>query len=186
MKILVTGGGGFLGQALCRGLRARGHEVVSFNRDAATALAKIRERLVDGSERVVHRMGDVGYVDGEGRLWFCGRKSHRVETREGPLYTEQVEPLFNTNAQVKRTALVGVGTPGSQVPVLCVELEEGVSAREWPRIERELRALGAAQPHAASIARFARHPKFPVDIRHNAKIGREKLAAWVSQRGIAT
>ncbi|MGY3266216.1 2-alkyl-3-oxoalkanoate reductase [Lysobacter sp. HA35] len=32
MKILVTGGGGFLGQALCRGLRARGHEVVSFNR----------------------------------------------------------------------------------------------------------------------------------------------------------
>lgn len=32
MKILVTGGGGFLGQALCRGLRDRGHEVVSFNR----------------------------------------------------------------------------------------------------------------------------------------------------------
>ncbi|WP_133478455.1 2-alkyl-3-oxoalkanoate reductase [Cognatilysobacter segetis] len=32
MRILVTGGGGFLGQALCRGLRARGHAVVSFNR----------------------------------------------------------------------------------------------------------------------------------------------------------
>jgi len=32
MKILVTGGGGFLGQALCRGLRERGHEVASFNR----------------------------------------------------------------------------------------------------------------------------------------------------------
>lgn len=32
MKVLVTGGGGFLGQALCRGLRERGHEVVSFNR----------------------------------------------------------------------------------------------------------------------------------------------------------
>ena len=28
-------------------------------------------------------MGDVGYVDGEGRLWFCGRKSHRVETADG-------------------------------------------------------------------------------------------------------
>jgi nucleoside-diphosphate-sugar epimerase len=32
MRILVTGGGGFLGQALCRGLRARGHDVASFNR----------------------------------------------------------------------------------------------------------------------------------------------------------
>lgn len=32
MKILVTGGGGFLGQALCRGLVERGHAVTSFNR----------------------------------------------------------------------------------------------------------------------------------------------------------
>jgi nucleoside-diphosphate-sugar epimerase len=32
MKLLVTGGGGFLGLALCRGLIARGHEVTSFSR----------------------------------------------------------------------------------------------------------------------------------------------------------
>jgi nucleoside-diphosphate-sugar epimerase len=32
MKILVTGGGGFLGQALCHGLVQRRHEVASFNR----------------------------------------------------------------------------------------------------------------------------------------------------------
>lgn len=156
-----------------------------FNRDAMTRLAKIRERLPDGSERTVHRMGDVGHFDGEGRLWFCGRKSHRVETSAGPLYTEQVEPVFNTHAEVLRTALVGVGAFGAQVPVLCVELGEGVGRREWPRIERELREIGATQPHTARIARFAQHPKFPVDIRHNAKIGREKLAVWVKQRGVA-
>jgi uncharacterized protein YbjT (DUF2867 family) len=38
MRILVTGGGGFLGQALCRGLVARGHGVVSFNRGRYRAL----------------------------------------------------------------------------------------------------------------------------------------------------
>ena len=38
MKILVTGGGGFLGQALCRGLLERGHEVVSFQRGEYPAL----------------------------------------------------------------------------------------------------------------------------------------------------
>ena len=155
-----------------------------FNRDGMTRLAKIREHLSDGSERVVHRMGDVGYFDGEGRLWFCGRKSHRVETAAGPLYTEQVEPVFNIHPQVRRTALVGNGATGAQVPVLCVELGEGVGRREWPRIERELRGIGATRPHTAHIARFVRHPGFPVDIRHNAKIGREKLAAWVKQRGV--
>ena len=31
-----------------------------FNRDAQTALAKIRETLPDGSARIVHRMGDLG------------------------------------------------------------------------------------------------------------------------------
>jgi acyl-CoA synthetase (AMP-forming)/AMP-acid ligase II len=153
------------------------------NREAQTRLAKIREPLSDGSERIVHRMGDVGYFDREGRLWFCGRKSHRVEADEGPLYTEQVEPVFNTHPDVRRTALVGLGARGSQAPVLCVELNEGVSAGEWPRIERELRVLGQTQAHTARVALFLRHPRFPVDIRHNAKIGREKLMAWAQQQG---
>lgn len=48
MKILVTGGGGFLGQALCRGLRTRGHEVVSFNRGRYPALAAIGVQQVQG------------------------------------------------------------------------------------------------------------------------------------------
>lgn len=151
-----------------------------FNRDAATRIAKIRERSDDGSERIVHRMGDVGYFDAEGRLWFCGRKTHRVETASGPLYTEQVEPVFNVHPQVRRTALVGVGAPGQQQPVLCVELQPGVSASAFADVQTALRALGAAHPHTAGIARFLRHPGFPVDIRHNAKIGREKLAVWAA------
>ncbi|RPE74691.1 2-alkyl-3-oxoalkanoate reductase [Vulcaniibacterium tengchongense] len=48
MKILVTGGGGFLGQALCRGLRERGHEVVSFNRGFYPALEALGVRQVRG------------------------------------------------------------------------------------------------------------------------------------------
>ena len=153
-----------------------------FNREAATAAAKIRERLDDGEERIVHRMGDVGYFDPEGRLWFCGRKTQRVETADGPLHTEQVEPVFNVHPQVRRTALVGVGAAGTQRPVLCVELAAGVPAGEFARIEAELRELGARHPHTARIARFLRHPGFPVDIRHNAKIGREKLAQWAAAR----
>ncbi len=152
-----------------------------FRRDASTKLAKIREVAPDGSERVVHRMGDVGWLDAEGRLWFCGRKTHRVETATGALYTEQVEPVFNTHVDVHRTALVGVGAAGAQRPVLCVELKPGVDVREWPRIEAGLRDIGRGHAHTAGIDVFLRHDGFPVDIRHNAKIGREKLAAWAAK-----
>jgi nucleoside-diphosphate-sugar epimerase len=48
MKILVTGGGGFLGQALCRGLVERGHEVTSFNRGHYPALDAIGVRQIAG------------------------------------------------------------------------------------------------------------------------------------------
>lgn len=152
-----------------------------FRRDAATALAKIRE-VRDGAERIVHRMGDVGYLDEDGRLWFCGRKTHRVETAQGPLYTEQVEPVFNTHPQVRRTALVGTGALGAQQPWLWVELHDRrTPAAERERIVAELRALGAQFAHTAGIERIRFHPGFPVDIRHNAKIGREKLAAQAAQ-----
>ena len=154
-----------------------------FNRDAATRIAKIRETLADGSVRIVHRMGDLGYFDGEGRLWFCGRKTQRVVAASETLCTEQVEPVFNAHRDVYRTALVGVGKFGMQRAVLCVEMQKGVPASEWPRIEEELRHLGEGFVHTAKVENFLRYPKqFPVDIRHNAKIGREKLAVWAAKQ----
>ncbi len=157
-----------------------------FNREAQTGLAKIRERLPDGGARIVHRMGDLGWCDGDGRLWFCGRKSQRVVVDAvTTLCTEQVEPVFNTHPEVARTALVGVGPRGAQVPVLCVELAAGVDARAWPRIVGELRHLANGLVHTARIETFLRYPKpFPVDIRHNAKIGRERLAAWAATQSL--
>jgi acyl-CoA synthetase (AMP-forming)/AMP-acid ligase II len=152
-----------------------------YAREAQTRLAKITERLPHDGQRIVHRMGDVGYFDGDGRLWFCGRKTQRVETAAGPLYTEQVEPVFNVHPQVRRTALVGVGPAGAQRPVLCVELAAGVPHGAWPGIEQALRDIGRGHVHTAGIQTFLRHPGFPVDIRHNAKIGRETLAAWATR-----
>jgi len=153
-----------------------------FNRDEATRLAKILETLPEGSERIVHRMGDLGWLDGEGRLWFCGRKTQRVVTADSTLCTEQIEPIFNTHPDVRRTALVGIGPSGAQTPVLCVELHHGVARGEWPRIEKELRHIADGFVHTAKVDVFLPHPRFPVDIRHNAKIGRETLAAWASKR----
>jgi len=145
-------------------------------RPAATALAKIR----DGA-RIVHRMGDLGYFDALGRLWFCGRKSQRVRAAGGDLYTEQVEPIFNAIAGVRRSALVGVGTAGAQRPVLLLELESA-AADAAERVEAEARNRAAAFAHTRGIGDVLFHAQFPVDIRHNAKIGREALARWAGTR----
>lgn len=150
------------------------------NRPQKTAEAKIYE--ADG--RVWHRMGDLGYLDAKGRVWVCGRKSHRVETAEGLLLSIQVEAIFNQHPQVKRTALVGVGDYGRQTPVLIVELEpeskKVTAARQ--QIITELLALGAEHEHTRAIQTILFHDSFPVDVRHNAKIQREKLAVWAAQQ----
>ena len=57
LKVLVTGGAGFLGQALCRALQAQGHEVTSFQRSLSPALEAMGVRQVRGDladARAVH------------------------------------------------------------------------------------------------------------------------------------
>jgi acyl-CoA synthetase (AMP-forming)/AMP-acid ligase II len=148
------------------------------NRPEATRLAKIP----DPAGGVWHRMGDVGYLDASGRVWFCGRKTHRVVTPQGAHYTIPVEGVFNTHPKVFRTALVGLGKPGIQQPVLCVELVKKCGKTEQELIRRELQEIGKAYPHTQGIREFLFHPAFPVDIRHNAKIFREKLALWAEDK----
>ena len=150
-----------------------------YNRAGSTALAKIADAST-GAFR--HRMGDLGYVDDEGRIWFCGRKSHRVRTATGTLYTIPCEAVFNTHPQVFRSALVGVPNGDRTRPVLCVELEEDQQNAGRKTLERELLAIGAQHPHTKDIDTVLFHPSFPVDIRHNAKIFREKLAVWAAKQ----
>jgi acyl-CoA synthetase (AMP-forming)/AMP-acid ligase II/pimeloyl-ACP methyl ester carboxylesterase len=141
-------------------------------RPEATAASKVE----DGG-RVWHRMGDMGYLDGSGQLYFCGRRAHMVATPERVFHSVPVENVFNRHPQVSRTALVDVGGQ----PALVVEPRSrtlGTDARR--RLAGELRAIGGRDPVTAPIRRFYFHPSFPVDARHNAKIFRDRLAVWAA------
>jgi len=144
----------------------------------ATAAAKIRGP--DGT--LWHRMGDSGRLDAQGRIWFCGRKAERVETADGPLFTEQVEPLFREHPQVARCALIGLGQPGAQTPALVVERARGKSlpAADDDALVSALAALAATHPYARRVRLVFFHPSLPVDVRHNAKIHRLTLARWAA------
>ena len=124
-------------------------------------------------------------LDVEGRFWFCGRLAHRVLTADGPMYTVPCEAVFNCHADVYRSALVGVGPAGRQRPVIVLEPLPGrVPQNEGERdaLFDEIRDLGRANPLTAPIEDFLIHAAFPVDIRHNAKIFREKLALWAADQ----
>ncbi len=150
-----------------------------WERPESTDMAKIADPLHGD---FYHRMGDVGYLDASGRLWFCGRKSQRVVTPSGTFFTIPCEGVFNMHPAVHRTALIGVNRKGVTEPALCVERNREVDSHSDAELRSELLALGARHAHTSEIRTILFHPSFPVDIRHNAKIFREKLAAWASER----
>jgi acyl-CoA synthetase (AMP-forming)/AMP-acid ligase II len=148
-----------------------------FDDPRATALAKISE-----NGEVRHRMGDLGWLDDRGRIWFCGRKSHRVITASETLYTIPCEAIFNNHPQVFRSALVGIGPRFLQLPVICIERHKSPAGKNKKRLEEELLELAAANQMTQSIQTVLFHKSFPVDIRHNSKIFREKLAVWAQKK----
>jgi acyl-CoA synthetase (AMP-forming)/AMP-acid ligase II len=148
-----------------------------FENHAANRLGKIK-----AGEDIFHRMGDVGWMDQKGRIWFCGRKSHRVVTANGTLFTIPCESFFNKHPRVFRSALVGVGAPGRQEPVMCIELHKTDKGQNQAHLKNELLEIAAANELTQSIKTVLFHKSFPVDIRHNSKIFREKLTVWAEKK----
>ncbi len=135
-------------------------------------------KLTDASGRLWHRMGDMGWLDGRGRLWFCGRRAEVLHTPEGPMYTDTVEGIANAHPSVFRSALVGLGQAGAQVPVCVVEPEADAwpkSARQATDLETSLLAWLGRHPVSQRVQRVHLHKALPVDVRHNAKIHRLSL-----------
>jgi olefin beta-lactone synthetase len=148
-----------------------------FEKPEADAKAKIEDK-----DSFWHRMGDVGWKDSKGRIWFCGRKSHRVLTKENTLFTIPCEAIFNNHPQVFRSALVGIGPRNQQKPVICIELKKNRRRLNKKTIKNELHELAVQNEFTKDIKTILFHNAFPVDIRHNSKIFREKLAMWAEKK----
>ena len=159
-------------------ITVRGDIVTSgyFERPSHDAGSKIRQ-----NGRIWHRMGDLGWMDNKGRIWFCGRKSHRVVTADKTLFTIPCEAIFNNHPAVFRSALVGLGPPRHQRPVICIELDPEHKDIDHDILIEELQELAQGNVLTERLDTFLFHPGFPVDVRHNSKIFREKLAIWADR-----
>jgi len=148
-----------------------------YRREQATEQAKIQ----DGSIKR-HRMGDLGYLDDHGKLWMCGRKAHQVLSthlkQPKAYYSIPCERIINTHKSVKRSALVNVLINDKVTPAICIESQSNISQTS---LFSQLTELAEQHTQTQGISLFFIHKKFPMDIRHNAKIFREKLAQWAQQ-----
>ncbi len=145
-----------------------------FKMQEKTKAAKIHDKEANS---FWHRMGDIGYMDDQGRLWFGGRMTHRVETSKGLLSSIQCEAIFNQHKKVKKTALIGLGKNGEQIPALVVERYDKKipTGHEKNIMIKELKQMGMKYRHTETINDFYFHRSFPVDVRHNIKIDRLQL-----------
>ncbi len=178
---------GEIGELIVRGPQVSREYLDS---DHHNALAKIK----DGNH-VWHRMGDVGYFDDQDRFWYCGRKSQRVQHRNGDLFCDQIEAAIGTIPEIAKCALVGYRPFGFIEPALVVELLPGTGRdndgqqlwKRWRKMNPQIDHLwyGAAPGSSASftaIPMILIHSKLPTDIRHNSKINRELLADWAAEK----
>lgn len=147
--------------------------------EAATRLAKIPG---DGGS-AWHRMGDIGRLDADGRLWFLGRKSHRIESPQGLVMPVGLEAVFDQHELVEKSAVVGVGPRGEERAILIVvpkKLPRAATLRE--RLAIEILRVGLWFPACKSVRGVLFRKHLPVDVRHNAKIDRVRLRDWASTR----
>lgn len=167
---------GKIGEIIVRGdVVTRAYE----NNPEETELAKI----VDG-DSFWHRMGDVGYLDDAQRLWFCGRRAHRVVAENRTLYSVPCEAIINEHPDVYRSALVGIKNSHGcheTIPAIIVEPKKDRTINN-KKLLAEIKKIAGQSELTREIEHFLIHKNFPVDIRHNAKIFREKLALWAQKK----
>lgn len=147
-----------------------------FRQPRATA----ENKIVEGDGPPWHRLGDTGYLDADGRLWACGRRSHRVRTATGVAYPLCVEPVFNAHPAVARSALVALTEHGVTTAAVVVERDAGTRVDD-SRLEAELLELAQKHESTRLVERVVLIDRLPVDRRHNAKIDRPQLSKDLSQ-----
>jgi olefin beta-lactone synthetase len=143
---------------------------------AETALAKIKD-----NKSFWHRIGDLGYIDDQGRIWFCGRKTHRVETPSGLLCSVNCEAVFNSHYGVRRSALIALGEKGKQSAAIVVERNGKGKKLDKEILKKELLDIAKNNALTAQIKSVYFCDQMPVDVRHNIKIDRLKLAHDVAR-----
>jgi acyl-CoA synthetase (AMP-forming)/AMP-acid ligase II/pimeloyl-ACP methyl ester carboxylesterase len=137
-----------------------------------------------------HRTGDVGQLDGNGRLWVQGRRQHLITTPQGLLTPVGLEHRIAAVSGIAAAAVVGIGPAGTQQLVAIVVADRPVRQRRLDALLPRRRRGGLAGLELTDAVRSAVDvpvaavllvDRLPVDIRHASKVDRTALARWADE-----
>ena len=121
-------------------------------------------------EKIWHRIGDIVYKDKNNYYWISSRKEDIIYHRNEILFTTECENIFNNHPAVYRSALIKI----KEKPTILIEIYKK-EKKYWAKIHKELLEIAQKNSKTKNIKNIQLHKKFPVDIRHNAKIKRDIL-----------
>lgn len=150
--------------------------------EEATKQAKIKD-----GESFWHRMGDLGFYDEEGKLWFCGRAAHKVTSLPSGQenFSLPCELVFNDHPEIKKTALICLDRGLEQEAALVIERRDKktkLSPAEKKGFREELFKRQKSSENTKHLEKFYLHKNLPVDRRHNIKIDRKALSEHFSKK----
>ena len=168
-----------LGEIIVKGSQASPSYL---DEEAASQNSKIK----DGNS-FWHRMGDLGFMDSERRLWFCGRVAHKVTSTnsEKENYSIPTELIFNDHPEIKKTALIALKQNGEVKPALVIERHDkktSLKKSEKLIFLNELKNRSSSSEDTKDIHQFFLYKSLPVDKRHNIKIDRKFLSEHFSKK----
>lgn len=140
------------------------HVVPGYLHGAGDEETKFR---VDG--RVWHRTGDLGRLDGQGRLWLLGRAAAATTDGRGTLFPFAVECAARERLGLRRVAVVA--HRGRRVLVA-----------EAPPAGALDRARAIAELAWAALDDVVVVQRLPMDRRHNSKVDHQGVLALLEQR----
>lgn len=152
-----------------------------------------RNKIVEPSGRVWHRMGDTGYFDAEGRFWLVGRVHSTIFHRGAPVHAQRLEQVARgDDPRIRRAAAVGLEDDelGERVVVVLELAETAGAGPAAAELDGDPRAAALARLTAAGLpadeVAVASRP-LPLDPRHRSKVDygrlRRRLTAGRRRKG---
>lgn len=139
-----------------------------FKRPALNKEIKLREV---GSNKLWHKMGDVGYIDEFGMVWFLCRKKYVYSTKTGNIYPDQLEQFYNHHLDIYESSVIF--DPNTEQVIVIIPTE-------FFKPGQNESAQKLAISHNFAIPTVKYYPgRLPSDPRHNSKINRDALLEWL-------
>lgn len=126
-------------------------------------------KIIDQNGDIWHRMGDIGYLDNNNALWFCGRKTHRVDYNDKTYASIQLEGIINSISEIEKSAMINFHGK----PAIVISAQKTNNKKI---LKDKVLSISKANELTNPIDHVFFSKKFPVDVRHNIKIDRKKLS----------